>query len=374
VFRPLRAYRGLRSLPRDLFAALRTILRAVEDLSVKLHDLDRKMDWHLEIKHEEFQKDVALTLLQLHRLVKGLEGSVLSLRNAKSDISEEFVSRLRVLEEAMYGLVSTNSDLSKFLRRQARIFPSFDWSVETCIRVRSILKILTPYGVSGVDKIRVGRDFDGGYVMLNSFDGITHALSLGIGNDTSWDIDIANRGIRVLQYDPSISVRATEHPLVSFEPLRVSRMNYTGAISLVDILQTRVPEQREGDTLLLKMDIEGGEWDVCVGLSDEILQHFRQIVCEFHRLDRLGEQEFGDRARIVFETLTRHHFVCHVHGNNCGNFANVANIPVPESLEVTFASRAHFLLQDVPQTYPTALDRPNERGRADLYLGQFRFD
>jgi hypothetical protein len=122
------------------------------------------------------------------------------------------------------------------------------------------------------------------------------------------------------------------------------------------------------------MDIEGAEWEIYIGLADDELRRFKQIVCEFHELDRLADQGFADRARRAFEKLAGTHFVCHVHGNNCANFANVGNVPVPQSLEVTFASRAHYTPEPTAEIFPTSLDRPNQPERADLYLGHFRFD
>ena len=42
--------------------------------------------------------------------------------------------------------------------------------------------------VEGFDYIRVGRDNDGGYVMVNDFDDVKNAYSCGINDDVSWDL------------------------------------------------------------------------------------------------------------------------------------------------------------------------------------------
>jgi len=283
--------------------------------------------------------------------------------------TDEAVARLSV-EVRREGDIA--SDLNKFVRLQARLFPSWMWSAATAAQVRSVLSLLRPSAAQGVAKVRIGRDFDGGYVMLDDFAGIATALSLGISDDVSWDSDIAERGIRVLQFDQTIDAPPVELPLFEFERLRISPFDESGSVSVGTILRTRVSEA--GDTLLLKMDIEGAEWDIYLGIDNDDLCRFKQIVCEFHELDRLSEEAFADRARRVFEKLTSTHFVCHVHGNNCANFANVANVPVPQSLEITFASRAYYDPEPTAETFPTMLDRPNEPGRADLYLGHFCFE
>jgi len=46
---------------------------------------------------------------------------------------------------------------------------------------------------------------------------------------------------------------------------------------------------------------------------------------------------------------------------------------VPETLEISFVHRGAYEPVETAELFPTALDQPNEPGRADLYLGSFRF-
>jgi hypothetical protein len=295
------------------------------------------------------------------------------LRDLAKKASEASV-RAETIDRAAASLhhhAAAIADVQRKVSQHALLFPSSVWHVDSARRARGILRLLQPCAAKGVAKLRLGRDHDGGYVMLDAFDGVTTAFSLGISDDVSWDLAIAERGIDVLQFDPTVSGPPAEHPRFRFEPLRIAPCDGGVHISLESILRTKAPE---GDGLILKIDIEGAEWDVFAALPDAALTRFRQIVCEFHTLDRLGEAEFGDRAQEVFAKLARTHFVCHVHGNNCGNFANVANVMVPQSLEVCFASRRHFTPMETDAVFPTPLDQPNEPGRADLYLGRFRFE
>ena len=70
-------------------------------------------------------------------------------------------------------------------------------------RCAQIISLLSPMDVEGAKYSRVGKDFDGGYVMLADFEAATidAAYSFGIADDVSWDEEIADRGIEVFMYD-----------------------------------------------------------------------------------------------------------------------------------------------------------------------------
>jgi hypothetical protein len=395
----VRFYYRLRYFPRHIFSALTDINNGISRVSVAVTRIADNADNADALRVDttplteslcralgeivqeigEFRDSASIALFTLHRRVMSMEESIARLSNESRHEANIASSRAAATDEAVARLGSEirreaeiTDRLDQFLRLQARVFPSWMWSPAASARVRSVLSLLRPWAAQGMEKIRIGRDFDGGYVMLDDFGGVTRALSLGISDDVSWDSDIAERTIPVLQFDQTVAAPPVEHALFKFETLKIAPVDDSASVSIGSILRTRVPES--GDTLLLKMDIEGAEWEICVGLADDVLRRFKQIVCEFHELDRLAEEAFADRARRVFEKLTGTHFVCHVHGNNCANFANVANVPVPQTLEVTFASRACYTPEPTAETFPTSLDRPNEPGRADLYLGRFHFE
>jgi hypothetical protein len=125
--------------------------------------------------------------------------------------------------------------------------------------------------------------------------------------------------------------------------------------------------------LILKMDIENGEWDIFDHAPEAVLTKFAQIVCEFHNLSHLTSSIFRARARRVFEKLDKYFAPVHVHGNNCCGIVNVCNIALPDLLEVTFASRTRYSFSESNETFPTPLDAPNCPNLASIVLGTFRF-
>ncbi len=245
------------------------------------------------------------------------------------------------------------------------------WSPENGEIIRAVLKLLQPYAAKDRAKARFGGDADGGYVMIDDLSDITMALSLGVGDEVTWDREMAGRGIRIVQFDHTIESSPLTAENVEFFKTRVGDASLDDALPLQSIVATHVPEPP--GAAILKMDIESDEWRVIEATDAEHFRKFRQIICEFHHLDMLTDEEFRARAAACFDKLLQDFFVVHVHANNCGPAHNVANIFVPETLEITFANRAWYEPVETTEIFPTPLDRPNQPGRADIFLGAFRF-
>ncbi len=227
-----------------------------------------------------------------------------------------------------------------------------------------------PRRVVGHEKIRLGRDSDGGYVLIDDFSGVGAALSFGIFDDVSWDLDIAQRNIRVHQFDHTIERAPVDNPMFSFHRQRVAATDGIGAISLNSTVRHFLASS---DRAILKIDIEGDEWAVFHAASVATLARFSQIVCEFHELGGAVTASRSELFLTVLNKLRSIFEVVHVHGNNHQPFVNIADIVLPAVLEVTFANRNYFQFADTDEIFPTPLDRPNDPDLPDMKLGNFRF-
>jgi methyltransferase FkbM-like protein len=234
---------------------------------------------------------------------------------------------------------------------------------------REMMAPLVPH-LGATRKVRVGNTEDGAYVMIDDFGGIEQALSLGVGKEVAWDLAIAGKGIPVLQFDPSIAGPSINHPLFQFH-----RKALVGVISdpAREVLLSSVIPAGQGANLLLKMDIEGAEWEVLDATKTEELARFRQVVIEFHDLDRYRQPQWRARARRVFEKLAATHRLVHVHGNNFNTTFAGGSRECPRDLEMTFALASHYELSPSGEHFPGPLDRPNKAGMPDYKLGSFRF-
>jgi hypothetical protein len=237
-------------------------------------------------------------------------------------------------------------------------------------RLLSALRSLTPKRAVGFEKARVGCDNDGGYVMLDDFNGIAVAVSCGVGLNWSWDSAIADRGIPVRQFDQIKVDDAAQGPLFDFKCLCVSAARGPGRITLDEIVDDLKPDPA---TAVLKIDIEGDEWDVFGAASDSSLSPFSQIVVELHNLGSAHCAKRLYKYEATLAKLSRQFQSVHVHGNNHAPCMTVFNIMLPDVLEVTFANRQRYVFTDTTETFPTLLDMPNKRNTPDLWLGTFSY-
>lgn len=232
----------------------------------------------------------------------------------------------------------------------------------------AFLRHLAPLRVVGFPKRRFGGLRDGGYVMIDDLDGVTAAISGGIGNDVSWDRAMAERGITVHQADHTVAAPPSEHPLFRFHRQRLasppSGPDDTTLGALIGLCGG------DGDTIVCKLDIEGSEWDVLASAAPADLARCRQVVVELHDFQRFAEPDWRSPATAALETLAGTHQCVHVHGNNARLFAVVGGVPFPAVIEATFVRKDRYRFVAEPDTFPTPLDAPNFPHRADLYLGR----
>jgi Methyltransferase FkbM domain len=237
-------------------------------------------------------------------------------------------------------------------------------------RALAVVRAFVPRKVVGFEKVRLGRDSDGGYIHVDDFSGVEAALSFGISDDVSWDLDIARRNIPVHQFDHTIDKPPADNPKLFFHKKRVAASNEPGAMSLDSVVERFLAGCNRA---ILKIDIEGNEWAVFHAASTTTLARFSQIVCEFHGLQHAGDPSWSEHFLAVLRKLRSLFEVVHVHGNNAQPFINLGNLVLPTLLEVTFANRHDYQFAETDEIFPTALDRPNLPQVPEMQLGCFKF-
>jgi hypothetical protein len=146
-----------------------------------------------------------------------------------------------------------------------------------------------------------------------------------------------------------------------------------GSITLKECIQL-IPWNAD---ILLKIDIEGSEWDVLQNIDIEELNRFRQIVGEFHNLHGIDDKEHYLKIMSVFNKLSGTHELINLHPNNWGGDKVISGVPVPDIIELTylrkdiyssFNSTAEFL--KIPQE-GLDLNSPNNPNSPEIRLSFF---
>lgn len=234
-------------------------------------------------------------------------------------------------------------------------------------RCRRAAECIRPFD-AGCDLVRVGGVADGAYVMADDFVA-SAAISIGVGHDVSWDIDVAARGVPVHMFDPTVQRPPSTVPSGTFNRVGIGTAEQAQRSGLdlkpLEMLAATVDASDTAE-LILKIDVEGAEWEALD--AAESLTRYRQIVLELHDLDQLAESSCGDRIVRVLERMQQTHVSIHVHANNDAPLAHFDTYWLPSVLEVSFLRR-DLATRIAPATSMREdLDRPSNPRFADLSL------
>jgi hypothetical protein len=196
----------------------------------------------------------------------------------------------------------------------------------------SILALLQPVVISELALKRFGSVNDGGYVIVNDLDHHDYLVSFGIGNDMNFEAQVVEKIAGAHLYDDSISLLPTPIQKTVFFP---ERIDFVQGLSLTHVLSRLINVY----DLILKIDIEGSEWDIFdMATSDELIK-FRQIVVEFHWLEGIVESNFRLKVLRVLKKIGMTHYVINSHPNNWSDVLFIENVFIPNVIEVTFFRR-----------------------------------
>ncbi len=240
----------------------------------------------------------------------------------------------------------------------------------TQAEIVEFLNLLRPYHMASDHKVRIGGDADGGYVMPSMALKSTAVVSIGIGDQVSFDAELADRGAVVLQYDHTIPGAPMAHRNFRYHKLGWGAKDegelrcLASMMSGIDWDEARYP--------ILKFDTEGAEWSCLAAATSADLQRFAVIAGEFHGFHNLVNRGVHDAMKAVFEKIRRTHLPVHLHANNATGIRLVLGVPVPPLLEITFVRKdlAVFAGHST-EPIPGPLDRPNMADRPDICLRPF---
>lgn len=242
--------------------------------------------------------------------------------------------------------------------------------------------------------IRAGINKDGGYIVDSDLLKNTDCLlSLGMGDDWSFELDYLNKNEKgiINIYDHTINIFNFLKPFLKcLKRFLIFKKNFSDVRSRLNILNKYLSfihnkrvkffkqkisnnensskcisiskalgRLKEVEKLILKIDIEGSEYDSI----DEIIKNNKKIemiIIEFHDIDK-KEDIFIKNVKNLMNDFD----IIHLHGNNhCG----LTSSGVPIALEITLMHKIYRPKEIVyEKNFPiNGLDFPNNPLKNDI--------
>lgn len=207
---------------------------------------------------------------------------------------------------------------------------------------------------------RYGSPNDGGYLMCeNLADGVTSAYSYGIASDDNWGCDVSRQfGVTIHQYDCFTARRPTcDGGRFVFHDECVGPKAEINDGHPFDTIPSQIARNGDRRTrLLVKIDVEGAEWDSLMATPDAVLDRILQMPMELHGTD---EAKFVD----VVRRLKRQFYLVNLHFNNNACTPAIAPLPAFAFQVLWVNKRVGVLDPDAPSPAPmsplNAPDRPD---------------
>jgi hypothetical protein len=207
------------------------------------------------------------------------------------------------------------------------------------------------------NKVRLGVNTDGGYVIADGLAPYDLYISAGVSCEESFTRDFINtyhmNETNSFAFDGTIDRYPHEYTSdISFVGKNISTVNDTHNTNLDNLLS------RHTDAFL-KMDIEAHEWRWL--MYTPYLKNIKQMVIEFHGV---WDPNWSGNTNSLppgfthecFEKLSETHAIVHVHGNTGGGSVN----GLPNVIELTYIRRDNHGLEKNTHSFPVkGLDFPN---------------
>jgi hypothetical protein len=225
-----------------------------------------------------------------------------------------------------------------------------------------LFNLVQPIKLKNCTLERFGEPHDGGYLMCaNLLGGAKAGYSYGISGYDQWGCDLARRqNITVHQYDcfnltrPVCSGGHTE-----FHEECIGPSSTVEDGRLFDTLERQFAKNgHAGLRLVVKMDVEGAEWESLLKAPDRVLRQIDQLSIELHGV---RNQQFMD----TLKRLRQFFYVAHLHFNNFSCRGDLAPFPA-WAYEVLFVNKRLGIPDPSARAgLPHPEDAPNHPGIAD---------
>jgi hypothetical protein len=219
---------------------------------------------------------------------------------------------------------------------------------------------IQPVRITNCELRRFGEAHDGGYPLCTNLLGRVKAgYSYGISGYDGWGCEVSRRlHIRVHEYD-CFDLREPPCPggdtVFHGECIGTASVRQDGR-SFDTLFNQFARNGDDGTPIVMKIDVEGAEWDTFLLAPDSTLSHIDQLDVEFHHVDEPKYVETIRRLKRFFD-------VAHVHYNNFSCDPSLAPFP-SWAFEVLLVSK-RIAVTDGSPAASSDVDAPNNASAPD---------
>jgi hypothetical protein len=268
-------------------------------------------------------------------------------------------------------VIVTVAILGAVARNQVKVYRGRQTRAAVMQQRQALFDMLQPVALTNCQLERFGETNDGGYLMCsNLLGGVQSGYSYGIAGYDKWGCDISTKfNLTVHQYDcfNTTQPACPDGETVFHAECVGDKAEKTVEGRLFDTVRNQFAKNGDGSKrIVLKMDVEGAEWDSLLSVPDETLQQIDQMAVEFHWA---ADKEFhwvqDDKYLRVVRRLKQFFEVGHIHFNNASCIGVLEPFPT-WAYEVLFVSKRLAVVdpsRGAGGLHP--LDAPNNPSFAD---------
>jgi hypothetical protein len=230
----------------------------------------------------------------------------------------------------------------------------------------AILAELQPVALKNCTLKRFGSANDGGYLTCeNLIEPLDAGYSYGVGTNDDWGCEVSRRyHVPVHQYDCFDPAQPTcNGGRFVFHNECVGDRTEHRKSRLFDTLKNQIDRNGDiGRRVIIKMDIEGGEWESLLAAPDELLASIPQLVMEMHGFDDAKILE-------VLRKLKQNFYLVNLHFNNWSCTSRAAPLPAWAYQVLWVNKRIGIVDASAPIPAPMSpLNAPDSPTRPDCQL------
>jgi hypothetical protein len=199
------------------------------------------------------------------------------------------------------------------VRNQVKVYLKRQASAREVEARQLLFAELRPVALANCRMERFGEPNDGGYlVCANLLGAVKAGYSYGISGYDQWGCDVSLRlSVPIHQYDCfNTAVPQCPGGRTNFHAECVGGATRTEDGRSFDTIANQLAKNGDGaNHVVLKIDVEGAEWESFATIPDEVLQRIDQLMVEFHGFE-------GETSLKVVQRLKQFFHVAHFHENN----------------------------------------------------------